>query len=122
MTNDGDLAEKIFKARELPKLYMVKVKGHPNEKDLDFLKRGIFSAEGVIRFASYGVEQTLRGKSWLKLEVTEGSKLDLRELLNHRGLLVDRIVRTAIGKISIQGLSPGEYRLMKRQDFIELLR
>lgn len=121
LTNDGDLADKIVKARGLPKVYMVKVKGHPKDAELDFLKRGFFSADGVVRFASYGVEQSLRSKSWLKLEVVEGSKLDLRELLNHKGLLVDRIIRTAIGSLSIKGLNPGEYKLLKRADVEKLL-
>lgn len=121
LTNDGDLSEKIIKSRAVPKVYMVKTKGHPQPKDLEFLKRGIFTAEGVVRFSSFGVEQQLKNKSWLKLEVTEGSRLDLRELLNHRGLLVDRIVRTAIGPLSIKGLRPGQYRYFKRQDFEKLL-
>lgn len=122
LTNDGDLAEKVVKARGLPRIYMVKVKGHPTSEDLEFLKKGLFTAEGVVRFASFGVEQTLKNKSWIKLEVTEGAKLDLRELLNHRGLLVDRIVRTAIGTLSIKGLEAGEYRFLKRQDLETLLK
>lgn len=121
LTNDGKIAEKIQKARGIPRVYMIKIKGHPTEKDLDFLKRGIFTAEGVVRVASMGVEQALKNKSWLKLEVTEGASLDLRELLNHRGLLVDRIVRTAIGSVTIQGLEPGDFRFMKRQDFERLI-
>ncbi len=121
LTNDGNLAEGILKQRELPKIYMVKIKGHPTPEDLTFLKRGFFTADGVVKFASFGVEQTLRNKSWLKLEITEGSKLDLRELLNQKGLLVDRIVRTAIGGLNIHGLEPGEYRFLKRADFEKLL-
>jgi 23S rRNA pseudouridine2605 synthase len=121
MTNDGALSEKIFKARGLPRVYMVKIKGHPTERDLEFLKRGIFTAQGVVRVAAMEVEQALRNKSWLKLEVTEGAQLDLREVLNHRGLLVDRIVRTAIGGISIKDLQPGQYRFLKRQDFERLI-
>ncbi|MEW6055246.1 MAG: pseudouridine synthase [Bdellovibrionota bacterium] len=121
LTNDGAIADQVIKARNLPKVYMVKIKGHPGREELEFLKNGFFTAEGVVRFASFGVEQSLRSKSWLKLEVIEGSGLDLRELLNRKGLLVDRIVRTAIGDISIQGLEPGEYRLLKRKDFERLL-
>lgn len=121
LTNDGAMGEKIMKARGLPRLYMVKIKGHPTERDLDFLKRGIFTAEGVVRVGAMGVEQALKNKSWLRLEVTQGANLDLRELLNHRGLLVDRIVRTAIGHISIKGIEPGEFRFFKRQDFERLV-
>lgn len=122
LTNDGDLAEKVQKSRHIPKVYMVKIKGHPTERDLEFLKRGIFTAEGVVRFASFDVEQALRHKSWLKLEISEGAQLDLRELLNHRGLMVDKIVRSAIGHISIKGIEPGTFKFLKRDDFEQLVR
>ncbi len=122
LTNDGDMLNNIVKARGLPKLYMVKVKGHPDEKTLSSLKDGIYSAEGVVRFADLQIEQALRNKSWLKLEVTEGARLDLRELLNRRGLLVDRIMRTAIGHLSIQGLEPGQLKFVKKADFAGLLK
>lgn len=125
LTNDGALAERILKARDLAKTYLVKVKGHPKPEQLEFVRRGIFTSQGVVRFASYGVEQRLRAKSWLRLEVVEGARLDLRELLNHRGLLVDRIVRSAIGSISLlgslRGLKPGEHRRLKRSDLEKLI-
>jgi 23S rRNA pseudouridine2605 synthase len=117
LTNDGELHEKIFKARNVPRVYMLKIKGHPTQEDLEFLKNGIFTAQGVVRFAAYNLEQALRNKSWLKLEVIEGANLDIRELLNMRGIMVDRIVRTAIGNISSKGLEPGQYRVLKRRDF-----
>jgi pseudouridine synthase len=121
LTNDGKLAEKIFKARELPKTYMLKIKGHPAKEDLDFLKKGVFTAEGVARFAAVDIDLALRNKSWLKVDVIEGAKLDLRELFNRRGLMVDRIVRSAIGHITLRGLEPGEFRFLKRSDFERLL-
>lgn len=120
LSNDGDMVNKIIKTRNLPKIYMVKVKGHPEPEILSVLKDGIFSAEGVVRFADLQVEQELRNKSWLKLEVTEGARLDLRELLNRRGLLVDRIVRTAVGHLSVQNMQPGELKFVKKSDFQNL--
>ncbi len=117
MTNDGDLLNRIVKNRNLPKIYMVKVKGHPLKKDLDFLREGIFTDNGVVRILDLDVDHSLKNKSWIKLEVTQGSNLDLRELLNQRNIYVDRIVRSAVGNLSIKGLFPGEYELVKKSDF-----
>src|SRR5712691_3374796 len=42
MTNDGDLAQKLTKAgSHVPKTYLVKISGRPDEKGIDRLRRGI---------------------------------------------------------------------------------
>lgn len=121
LTNDGDLANQIAKSKDLSKTYLVKVKGHPGPEELKFLKQGIFTAQGVVRFDSYELDQKLKSKSWIKLNVLEGAHLDLRELLNRRGLLVDKIVRTAIGKISTKDMKPGDFRFLRKRDFESLV-
>jgi 23S rRNA pseudouridine2605 synthase len=121
LTNDGKIANQILKSKKLKKTYMVKIKGHPEQKELDALKRGIFSSEGVVRFSNMAVDQKLKSKSWLRLEVEQGSSLDLRELLNRRGLMVDKIVRYAIGDLTIDGLRPGLFRRVSARDFAHLL-
>jgi 23S rRNA pseudouridine2605 synthase len=117
LTNDGTMGERILKTRDLVKTYLVKVKGHPTDQDLEFLKKGFFTEEGTVRFSNYKLDQRLKNKSWLKLEVSEGSQLDLRDLFNKKGLLVDRIVRTGIGQLSIGDMEPGDFRLVTPADF-----
>lgn len=121
LTNDGDLAEKISKSRDITKTYMIKVKGHPTKEALTFLKKGVFTRDGVLRFADYGVDSKLKNKSWLKVVVSEGAKLDIKEIFNRRGLMVDRIVRSHIGQITIEHLTPGEYEFLRKKDFERLL-
>lgn len=122
LTNDGEMVERVVKKKDLVKTYMVKVKGRPSDRDLERLRGGIFTQEGVVRFAKVDFDLELRNKSWIKLDVVEGSNLDLRELLNHRGLMVDRIVRSGIGSIDLTGLEPGEYKVMTKKDFEALLK
>ncbi len=121
LTNDGDLAEKILKSREINKTYMIKVKGHPTEESLAFLKKGVFTRDGVLRFADFGVDAKLKNKSWLKVVVSEGAKLDIKEIFNRRGLMVDRIVRTHVGHLTIEHLAAGEYEFLRKKDFERLL-
>lgn len=121
LTNDGELLNKIQKKKNLVKTYDVKVKGHPTLEEIARLKKGIFSEDGVVLFENIQVKEKLQNKTWLSLHVKQGSHLNLRELLNHRGFLVDRIVRSKIGDLSIKGLAPGEYKLLKRANFESLL-
>lgn len=121
LTNDGELANKISKNKKITKIYLLKIKGHPPKDQLDSLKKGFFTPNGVLRFSNYEVTSKLRNKSWLKLEVSQGSQLDIKELFNRKGLLVDRIVRSAIGSIELKDLEPGEYNFLKKSDFLRLI-
>lgn len=121
LTNDGALAEKIVKMKGLPKVYRVKIKGHSTDDELAFLKRGIVTREGVVKIKSARVDKQLESKSWIELLVTEGSNLNLRELLNQRELMVDRIMRYSIGNITVEGMKPGDFAIVKKKDFEALL-
>jgi 23S rRNA pseudouridine2605 synthase len=121
LTNDGDMANKLFRARRLPKTYHLKIKGHFRPEELEFLRDGIYTQEGVVRFRKITLDEKLRNKTWLGLQVIEGASLDLREILNHRGLLVDRIVRTKIGDMAMGELAPDDFRLVKKEEFEALL-
>ena len=47
LTNDGELAEKLMKASShVPKTYVVKVSGTPDESGLEKLRRGLMISEG----------------------------------------------------------------------------
>jgi 23S rRNA pseudouridine2605 synthase len=120
LTNDGDLVNKLFRAKTLPKTYNIKAKGHFAASDMDGLKEGIFTQEGVLRFNTITLDSKLDNKTWISLEVTEGASLDIREILNHRGILVDRIVRTAIGSLKMGDMEPGEFRFATAADFQKL--
>ncbi len=121
MTNDGDIAEKILKSHDIAKTYQIKVKGHPTPENLAFLKKGVFTRNGVLRFSDFAIDQKLKNKSWIKCVVTEGAKHDIKEIFNRKGLMVDRIVRTGVGGISIEGMSPGDYEFLRKKDFERLL-
>lgn len=121
LTNDGNLANKISKQQGLLQTFRVKVKGRPKFSDLEFLKRGLFTRDGVIRFQSYMIANLLKHKTWLELRIVEGAHLNFREILNRKGLMVDRIIRTSIGGISIHRLGVGQYKLLRRKDFEALV-
>lgn len=122
LTNDGAMAEKILKAKSLPKIYMAKVKGHIEDERLEFLKKGLYTGDGVVRFADVKVTHHLQNKSWIRLEIIQGSHLDFKSALAKSGILIDRIIRIAIGNLSLFQLAPGQFHLVSKADFQKLVQ
>ncbi len=116
LTNDGDAAEKIQKDEDLVRVYEVKVKGHPEQRDLAKLAKGVAVGEfrkKLLRPASVKLKEELDHKSWIEVTVEGGGAFDVKELFMTAGFLVERVVRTAIGSLSIKGLTPGQIRPIK---------
>jgi 23S rRNA pseudouridine2605 synthase len=106
LTNDGGLARVL----ELPdtqwlRRYRVRAHGRVTQAELDRLRDGI-SIEGV----NYGpIEATLDREQganvWLSFAIREGKNREVRNVLGHLGLQVNRLIRVAFGPFE-----PGELR------------
>jgi len=102
VTNDGGLARRL----ELPstgwtRRYRVRVFGTPNEERLARLSKGV-SIDGI----NYGpIEATLeriQGRNaWITLALREGKNREVRRVMEHLGLTVNRLIRTAFGPFQL---------------------
>lgn len=116
LTNDGALARYL----ELPatgwlRRYRVRAHGRVTQADLDKLKDGI-AIEGV----RYGpVEATLDslqgGNIWITMALREGKNREVRRILEHLGLQVNRLIRISYGPFQLLDLKPGEAEPIKRR-------
>ena len=50
--------------------------------------------------------------SWITLEITEGRNRQVRRMTAAVGLPTLRLIRWRIGEWSVDGLAPGEYRVL----------
>jgi len=108
LTNDGGLARRL----ELPenqwlRRYRVRVLGAVDEKKLEPLKKGV-TVDGV----RYGaVEATIdqrRGANvWLTVSLREGKNREIRRLMDHIGLKLNRLIRTSYGPFQLGKLPRG---------------
>jgi 23S rRNA pseudouridine2605 synthase len=108
LTNDGELARKL----ELPsngwlRRYRVRVYGVVDEKSLAALARGI-TVDGV----AYGpIEAGLDSRrgaiAWLTVSLKEGKNREIRRVMQHLGLHVTRLIRTAYGPFQLGTLPKG---------------
>jgi 23S rRNA pseudouridine2605 synthase len=108
LTNDGALARRL----ELPsqgwiRRYRVRAWGAVDERALAGLLRGT-TVEGV----RYGpIEAALEARkgdnAWLSVSLTEGRNREVRRVMAHLGLQVNRLIRVAYGPFQLGKLPRG---------------
>ncbi|MDQ6703032.1 MAG: hypothetical protein M3Z96_08010, partial [Pseudomonadota bacterium] len=108
LTNDGGLARVL----ELPatgwvRRYRVRAKGETDQAILDRLRDGL-TLEGE-KYA--GIEATIDraqgANSWLTMALREGKNREIKRVLEHIGLHVNRLIRLSFGPFQLGLLAEG---------------
>lgn len=118
LTNDGGLA----RALELPanawqRHYRARVLGKITQDALDRLAEGV-TIEGVrYQPINASLEDGAGGANrWIALTLTEGKNREVRRVLEHLGLKVNRLIRTGYGPFSLGALPQGAVEEVARKD------
>jgi 23S rRNA pseudouridine2605 synthase len=126
LTNDGALAEKLMKAAShVPKTYLVKVSGKPEESALAKLRSGVSipSGEGKrrVRTAPASI-QIIKDSAnpWYELTIIEGRNRQIRRMFEQVGHHVEKIKRVRYGSLQLD-VPPGRYRQLKPPEIAKLL-
>jgi len=114
LTNDGALAAALTKSPDLPRVYRVKVKGFIDDEKMKRLTRGGRVGEKFVKPHLVRLAETLTSKTHVDIVLLGSAAVDLKTYFETRGFLVERIVRMAIGHLTLHGLPPGHYRLLKQ--------
>ncbi|MCI4627153.1 MAG: rRNA pseudouridine synthase [Candidatus Magnetoovum sp. WYHC-5] len=125
MTNDGNFANKVLHpSQEIPKVYRVKVKGIPEEKDLDKLRHGIRLEDGKTAPADIqrlpSASTTLN--TWLDVTIHEGRKRQIRRMFTRINHPVSRLKRISIGSINLGALRPGQWQHLEAYELNKFYR
>ncbi|RZN15285.1 pseudouridine synthase, partial [Bradyrhizobium sp. Leo121] len=122
LTNDGGLARVL----ELPdtgwlRRYRVRAHGEVTQAQLDELKKGV-EVEGV----KYGpIEATLErdqgSNVWLVFAIREGKNREVRNVMAHLGLEVNRLIRISYGPFQLGELEEGKVDEVKTRVLREQL-
>jgi 23S rRNA pseudouridine2605 synthase len=122
MTNDGDMANMIMHpSYEVTKTYEVKVFGKVTEAIVKKLRAGIQAEDGFLKPQSVRVIEVLPHKTWIEFRLNEGKNREIRRLCEACGLTIDKLRRVAIGALSIQGVKPGSWRYVTKQELLTSL-
>lgn len=116
-TNDGDLAYVLtHPGFGVPKTYRVQVRGRPERRTTDRLRRGIELEDGPTRPAEIKVLRSRPEKTLLEMTVYEGRNRLIRRMWEAVGHPVIRLKRTGMGGIGLRGLRPGSYRKLTAKE------
>jgi 23S rRNA pseudouridine2605 synthase len=108
LTNDGSLARLL----ELPatgwlRRYRVRAHGRVSQEQLDGLHAGV-TIDGI----RYGpieatVDRVQGANVWLTFAIREGKNREVRNVLGHLGLTVNRLIRVSFGPFKLGDLASG---------------
>jgi 23S rRNA pseudouridine2605 synthase len=111
LTNDGDLAHLVTHPKhELPKTYLVKVKGFLEDRHVEMLEQGVFLKDGKTAPARVRKLRKEESNSWVEITIHEGRKRQVRRMIDHTGHSVIKLKRTRVGSLSLGDLPVGMYR------------
>ena len=114
LTNDGGLA----RALELPatgwlRRYRVRAHGSVAQAQLDALRRGI-TIDGVRYGAIEATVDRSQGSNvWLTFAIREGKNREVKNVLGHLGLAVNRLIRVSFGPFRLGDLAEGAIEEVK---------
>lgn len=122
LTNDGGFS----RFAELPstkwaRCYKVRVFGDINPRELMALEKGI-TIDGIY----YGAieidipHQLPSLNTWLHVTLYEGKNREIRKVMTHLGLKVNRLIRLSYGPYELESLKPHEIRRVKKPASLEM--
>ena len=122
LTNDGELARKL----ELPKTawarrYRVRVHGHVNEAGLEKLKNGV-TVDGITYGAIIAKLDRQQGdNAWMTVSIHEGKNREIRKIMEHLNLTVNRLIRISFGPFQLGNLAERDVEEIKGRTLREQL-
>jgi 23S rRNA pseudouridine2457 synthase len=138
LTDDGSIQNRISDPRfGLEKTYWAQVEGVPSGDAVERLKRGLRLKDGPARATRARLIQEPPGlwprdppiryraripTHWLELQLDEGRNRQVRRMTAAVGLPTLRLIRSAIGPWTIEGLGPGESRELASDEVERVLR
>ena len=128
LTDDGRLQHCISHPRhKMVKTYWAQVEGIPTSNALATLCAGVMLKDGITAPAE--VKQIAEPSiwprtppvryraaiptSWLELKITEGRNRQVRRMTAAVGFPTLRLIRYAVGDWNLEGLAPGQWRLIE---------
>ena len=122
LTNDGDFAQKMQHPRfQTPKIYRVKIQGRLSKEELKQISKGVKLPDGMFKPENMQIEKFNDKSCWIRLTLCEGKNRIIRRGFENAGHRVARLVREAIGSLTLEGLKEGEWRHLTTKEINQLL-
>lgn len=122
MTNDTQFAQRLTNpAHHVPKTYQVKATTHLSDEQLDRLRAGVELSDGMTRPAEVQRLREPGGKTVFTITITEGRNRQVRRMVEAVGSKVLKLVRVAIGPLTLGDLASGKSRSLTADEVRALM-
>lgn len=122
LTNDGELTNRLtHPSYEVPKTYLVQVRGPMAQGIGAQMKEGIELEDGLAQVDSFKLVDSTPGHILVEVVLHSGRNRVVRRLFDAVGHPVERLVRTQVGPIRIGDQRQGSIRVLGRQEVGHLL-
>ncbi|WP_434991845.1 pseudouridine synthase [Arthrobacter sp. Ld5] len=122
LTNDGELTNRLtHPSYEVPKTYLVQVRGPMGQGIGAQMKEGIELEDGVAKVDSFKLVDSTPGHILVEVVLHSGRNRVVRRLFDAVGHPVERLVRTQLGPIRVGDQRQGSIRVLGRQEVGHLL-
>jgi 23S rRNA pseudouridine2605 synthase len=119
LTTDGEFKRELeLPATGVERAYRARVFGEISQAQLEELIHGI-EIEGV-RYGSIdaNLERRTGRNGWVEMRLREGKNREVRRVLEHLGLKVSRLIRTAYGPFGLGDMPSGAVDEIRQHDLV----
>jgi 23S rRNA pseudouridine2605 synthase len=131
LTNDGEMTNRLTHPRYgVPKTYRAVVDGYIDPRRMQALSKSIWLSDGTstagpktqIKTVHSHLKIVKRSRDMTVLDITirEGRSRQIRRILTRFGHKVRDLTRIAMGPLTLQGLSPGQFRHLTNREVGQL--
>ncbi len=122
VTNDGELADALLHpSREVPKVYVAKLRGDVDAEALEALRNGVELDDGHLTApADVIVLREESGSTWVRITIHEGRNRQIVRMGEAVGHPVSRLARISFAGIDTEGLRPGQMRPLDEKEVEKL--
>jgi len=134
LSDDGEILHRVtHPSWKLPKVYLAQIEGVPSEADLQKLREGVLikgekTAPAEVTLLDHEPKVSPREvrqyhpTPWLRIVLREGRKRQVRRMTAAVGYPTLRLVRVAIGPLTLGKLQPGEWRELTENERRNIFR
>ncbi|MEG6568208.1 pseudouridine synthase [Thermoanaerobacterium thermosaccharolyticum] len=117
LTNDGDIANKLMHPKqEIDKVYIAKIRGIPDDKDLDRFRNGLLLDNRLTAKAKIEILKKINNDALVKIVIHEGRNRQIRRMCELIGHPVMTLKRIKIGDLELGNLKVGQWRYLSGEE------
>jgi 23S rRNA pseudouridine2605 synthase len=117
LTNDGEMSYRLaHPSFQVPRTYWVKLKGKPSREEIRKVSRGIMLADGPTAPCRVVALRESGENLWVEMVLREGRNRQVKRMWEKAGYSVLKLKRVEFAGLTVQGLAPGEHRILSERE------